>query len=82
MTTAIYHLNNAISIYNNAKRYGYYDGYTVDKSSLTAAISSIQYVQTSSNGYDIPRNLQWTTYDAYNSITTASQSAQNVVNDF
>ena len=82
VTTAIYNLNNAIAIYNNAKRYGYYDGYTVDKSALTAKINSVQYVDISSNGYDIPPYLQWTTYDAYSSMITAVQSAQNVVNDF
>ena len=81
VSTAIYNLNNAIMVYKNAHRYGYYNGYTVDKSALTSTIDSVQYVEISTNGYDISPYLQWTTSEAYYSFVSAVQSAQNVVYD-
>lgn len=81
VSSAFYNLNNAITIYQNAQRYGYYDGYAVDKSALTWTIDSVQYVEVSTNGYDIPYYLKWTTYEADNIFRSAVQSAQNVVYD-
>lgn len=82
VTTAIYNLNNAITIYNSAKRYGYYDGYAVDKSSLTSTIQTAQTVEVSYNsGYDIPYYQKWTTSEAYYSFVSAVQSARDVANN-
>ncbi|MFJ7951972.1 S-layer protein [Lysinibacillus sp. NPDC096418] len=86
ITNAINNLNNAITTYKNAQKYGNngYNGYNGDQSSLQSLINSVQsiYVTTSWDGSGISYNTPWTTQAERTALENAVSSAQNVANNY
>ncbi|MGE7674911.1 S-layer protein [Lysinibacillus sp. NPDC094403] len=80
IVNATNNLNNAISTYKNAYKYGSNGNYG-DKTSLQSLINSVQYVTISSDGYNVPYNTPWTTQAEYNALYSTVSSAQTVVNN-
>ncbi|ATP38724.1 hypothetical protein CSE16_01015 [Solibacillus sp. R5-41] len=83
VTNAINNLNNAISTYKNAQKYGPYgNGYYGDKSWLSSLLGSVNTVNISytGNGQDVYYNEKWTTLDAYNNFMLVVDSARSVSN--
>lgn len=81
VASAINNLNNAITIYKNAYKYGPYgNGYYGDKSTLTSLLTNISYVAISysGNGQDVTIGSKWTTLETYNTFYNAVTSAQYV----
>lgn len=83
ITNAINYLNNAISTYKNAYKYGT-NGNNGDKTALTSLINSVQsmYVAISTNGYDVPNNAPWTTKNEYDAMVSAVSYAQTTLNTY
>ena len=86
ISNAIYNLNNAITTYKNAHKYGNdgNTGYNGDKSSLTSLINSVQsiYVTHSWDGYGLSYNTPWTTPSEGSALENAVSSAQTVVDNY
>ena len=81
ITNAINNLNNAITNYKNAYKYGSNgNGYYGDKSSLGTLIYSVQYVEVSwsGNGNDVSYNAPWTTQAEKEALAYAVSSARAV----
>ncbi|GLC90138.1 S-layer protein [Lysinibacillus piscis] len=76
-------LNNAIQVYQNAKRNvsNGSNGYNTDRNALSVLINSVQYVAVSDNGYGLGYNVPWTTQAARNTIDIAVEYARNTVNN-
>lgn len=70
-------LNNAIWTYKNAYKYGT-NGYYVDKSRLSSLINSIQYVQISENGAELPYTTFWTTQKERDALSLAVSYAETI----
>ena len=87
ISNAYSNLNNALSTYNNAKKYGPYgnngnNGYYGDKSQLTTLYYSISYVDVSSNyGYGLPSYQAWTTQGEKDALVNAATSAKYVLDN-
>ena len=83
ITNAINYLNNAITTYKNAYKYGT-NGNNGDKTALTSLINSVSsmYVAISVNGYDVTNNAPWTTRSEYDAMVSAVSYAQTVLNTY
>lgn len=84
ITNAINNLNNAITTYKNAYKYGNNgnNGYYGDKSSLTSLINSIPYVQVSQYGNSIYYDTAWTLQTERDDLDRAVSSARAVESNY
>ena len=77
ITNAINNLNNAITTYKNAYKYGN-TGYYGDKSELTSLINNIQYVEISWYNNNLYYNTAWTSQTERDDLDRAVSSARAV----
>lgn len=70
-------LNAAIGVYNAAQKSGL--KVTVDTAALKAEIEKVAYVEVSEDGKDIAPTLKWTTQAVKDTLKTAADKAQAVL---